>query len=146
MIADSIWAYYDDVLLPGCPFIDNTIAQGFFGIYAFNMADTASTKCDNIIAFDVTGIEEQEINTKAVFSVSPNPFRDHLNISCNMEYGGEVRKLSVYDASGRRVKDLLVATTMSWDGKDDNGNIAAPGVYFIVDDHGNTVKNAVKLH
>jgi hypothetical protein len=50
------------------------------------------------------------------------------------------------------VKDLLlstayslVPTTISWDGKDDRGNIAAPGVYFIFDDHGNTLENVVKL-
>ncbi|MGB3341547.1 MAG: hypothetical protein WBB37_08715 [bacterium] len=150
---DSIWCYYDDQELPGCPIINDSVSSGYFGIYTFSMSDTASTKCDNIIVLDVTGIEEQGINTKAVFSVSPNPFRDRLNISCNTEYGGKVRKLSVYDASGRKVKDLLVSiayslvpATISWDGKDDRGNSTAPGVYFIVDDHGNTVRNVVKLH
>ena len=149
---DSIWCYYDDQELSGCPIINDSVSSGYFGIYAFNASDTVSTKCDDIIVLDVTGIEEQEISTKTFFSVSPNPFRDRLNISCNTEYVGKVRKLSIYDASGRKVKDLLlsaayslVPTTISWDGKDDRGNIAAPGVYFIVDDHGNTLENVVKL-
>lgn len=142
---DSIWAYYDDVLLPDCPFVDNTISQGYFGIYVFHMADTASTKCDNIIALDMTGVEEHATKTEAFFSVSPNPFRDKTTITFNGAQNIGPSGIKIYDVTGRLVKDFLFANSITWNGKDAHGNIAAPGVYFIVDDQGNTLDNVIKI-
>ncbi len=150
---DSLWCYYDDQELPGCPIINDSVSSGYFGIYTFSMADTISTKCDNIIVLDVTGIEEHGLATKSFFSVSPNPFRYSTTISFNKTQSIEYSGLKIYDATGRLIKDLslptaysLVPTTIAWDGKDNKGNSAAPGVYFIVDDQGNNLVNVVRLH
>jgi hypothetical protein len=149
---DSLWCYYDDQELPGCPIINDSVPSGYFGIYTFNMGDTVSTKCDNIIVLDVTGIEEHATDTKSFFSVSPNPFQYSTTISFNKAQNIEYSGLKIYDATGRLVKDLLlpaayslVPSTISWDGKDNHGNSVAPGVYFIADTQGNDLKNVVKL-
>jgi immune inhibitor A len=67
----------------------------------------------------------------------PTPFSPSLEIRCALPEAGRVR-LSVYDLSGRllatladeeRDAGLFVRT---WDGKNDSGVEAAPGVYFVV--------------
>jgi hypothetical protein len=168
VVADSIWAYYDEQMLPGCPIINDSVSSGYFGMYVFNMSDTTSTKCDNVIVqAEGTSIVEHDIDREATFSVAPNPFRYKTVISfgkaqntqCSVPGGRESssfrrdRELKIYDATGRLVKSFdlptlysLHPTLTTWDGKDDWGNIAAPGVYFIVDDYGNTLRNVVKLH
>ncbi|HDQ99724.1 MAG TPA: T9SS type A sorting domain-containing protein [candidate division WOR-3 bacterium] len=65
----------------------------------------------------------------------PNPMRGAAHISFSLPYETEVR-LSVYDASGRRVRELLRGAgrtgrqTVTWDGRDDAGRAAARGVYL----------------
>ncbi len=136
---DSLWCYYDEQMLPGCPIINDSVSSGHFGVYTFSMSDTASTKCDNIIVLDVTGIAEHGSDPEAVFSVSPNPFRYKTVISFGKAQSVECRELKIYDASGRLVKSFDFPTLTTWDGKDSYGNSAAPGVYFV------TVKNSAIL-
>lgn len=145
---DSIWCYYDDQELPGCPIINDSVSSGYFGVYTFNMLDTTSTKCDNIFVLDVTGIAEQEQSTEMVLSVSPNPFRYKTTISFGKAYGEACSGLRIYDATGRLVREFSLPSSysVSWDGRDERGNIAAPGIYFIIDDQGKTLENVVKLH
>ncbi len=152
MIADSIWAYYDDVLLPDCPFTNNTVAQGFFGTYVFNMLDTASTKCDDIVVTAETGVAEYITKTIENMSVYPNPFRDKINITYGIGQSAEGREMRIYDVSGRIVKvfnlasGFLLPASISWNGKDSAGNALAPGVYFITEKNSDILVKVVKLH
>jgi hypothetical protein len=145
---DSLWCYYDDQELPGCPVICDSVTSGYFGIYTFNMADTASTKCDNIVVLDLTGIEEYGNSIENTVTVSPNPFRDKTTIRLSSTLAIHYSSLQVYDASGRLVRDIPVSNTNSiiWDGLDEYGKAAAPGVYFLVDEYEHTFNNIVKLH
>lgn len=152
VVADSIWAYYDEQMLPDCPIINDSVSSGHFGVYTFNMSDTASTKCDNIIVLDVTGIAESQNYVKGNISVFPNPFIDKIIISFGGAQSAERTALKVYDATGRKVKDLLlptayslVPTSVSWDGKDAAGNASAPGVYFITEKNSGILVKVVKL-
>jgi len=131
MIADSMWAYYDDVLLPGCPLLSDSIANGFFGIYVFNMADTASTKCDDIIVrAEESGVSEYGTAQSQTFIVAPNPFTRHVTIRTTTV--AEV--VLVYDAAGSLVREIpMNASTAIWNGTDRTGTAVAPGVYFITD-------------
>lgn len=147
MVADSIWAYYDDVMLPGCPYTDNQIAQGYFGVYVFNFSDTTSTKCDNIIVRAAqSGIAENRPNITpdiTHISVYPNPFSKQtaIHYALNTKHYKETDKtmtIKIYDASGRIVKILLpptvyclLPTGITWDGTDNTGNKLPAGVYFI---------------
>jgi hypothetical protein len=147
MIADSIWAYYDDVLLPDCPFINDTIPEGYFGVYTFNMAVVDSTRCDDIIVMaEGTGVTEYGTKTLDLITVQPNPFRQMTNI----RYTTKGSTLNVYDAAGRKVRDFHITpyalqSSVSWDGRDAAGNMLAPGVYFIGDDTGRHIEKVVKL-
>lgn len=151
MVADSIWCYYDDILLPDCPFIHDSVANGFFGVYTFNMMDTASTRCDDIVVMD-EGAGVAEHGTVAIenFTVYPNPFRDNVNITYSKEHRAEGRELVIYDAAGRLVKQFDYTTIglsnhISWNGKDSAGNALAPGVYFISEKNSDILVKVVKL-
>ncbi len=133
MIEDSIWAYYDDVLLPDCPLRNDSIEGGFFGVYVFNMADTASTKCDDIIVTGVSGINEYGSSSVNAITAAPNPFTSHVTIhTASTEH-----VVRVYDATGALISEIPVsASTAIWNGKDQRGTAVAPGVYFVTDnDH-----------
>ncbi|MBA7706452.1 hypothetical protein ES703_115306 [subsurface metagenome] len=153
MVADSIWCYYDDFLLPDCPFIHSSVAHGFFGVYTFNM-DTASTRCDDIVVMDEgAGVAEHGIVAIESFTAYPNPFRDRINITYSKGQSAEGIELKIYDVSGRLVKDFSRLTLdaqrptlLSWNGKDNTGNALAPGVYFISEKNSDILVKVVKLH
>ncbi|GJM44632.1 MAG: hypothetical protein DHS20C21_14740 [Gemmatimonadota bacterium] len=69
-------------------------------------------------------------------SVQPNPFRDDLSIRFSTRASGVVR-VDVVDIRGRLVKRVARETKPSgshavrWDGRDQVGVRAAPGVYFL---------------
>ena len=146
MIADSIWCYYDDVLLPDCPFMHDSIAQGFFGVYTFN-PDTASTRCDDIVVTAETGVAEYITKIIESMSVYPNPFRDNVKITYSKGQSAEGREMRIYDAAGRLVRQFDHTTNhISWNGKDSAGNALAPGVYFISEKNSDILVKVVKLH
>jgi hypothetical protein len=60
--------------------------------------------------------------------------------------------LKVYDISGRLVRDLSGLSSVignqlsvSWDGRDEAGNVLAPGVYFIQDEVSDQMAKMVKV-
>ena len=151
IVADSIWAYYDDVELPGSPFIDNRVTKGYFGIYFFNALAFSSTNCDDIIVSSPTGINEYGSEPLSTFSVYPNPFRTETAIRCQISDVG-IPSFRIYDAAGRLVKDISSQVSVignqisvSWDGRDDAGKTVSPGVYFFADAHGNGLEKVIKL-
>lgn len=152
--ADSIWAYYDDILLPDCPFVDGQITKGYFGIYFFSIMG-GGTKCDNVIAAGLTGIDEYGTTPVVTLTAYPNPFTNTTNIGYTIHdtgYTTENSCLRIYDTSGRLVRFFDHAScivdqgsVVVWDGRDGGGNVVAPGVYFISDRTGNPLHKVVKL-
>lgn len=61
----------------------------------------------------------------------PNPFRGHCIISVGSS-GDNPGRLSIYDTAGRLVRSLACGSkgTYLWDGRDEVGRRAEPGVYF----------------
>lgn len=65
----------------------------------------------------------------------PNPFNPRTRIRYELEGAGRV-EMEILDAQGRRVRGLLDAGLSAgpgfviWDGQDDQGELAASGVYF----------------
>jgi hypothetical protein len=145
--ADSIWAYYDDVLLADCPIINDSVSKGYFGVYTFNMLDTASTKCDNIFVLDLTGISEGSNETVTNCIVAPNPFSATVRIGINTTYSGE-EFVHICDVTGRVVQSMKISdhsnpSVLIWDGQDSDHQRCSPGVYFIK--YGRIMKKVVKL-
>lgn len=132
---DSIWAYYDEVELSGSPFIDTLASAGFFGIYIFKMFGTDSTLCDDILVYEVTGVEESDDDkpTSTFVHVYPNPFIDETRIVCQLPE--EVLTLHIFDCQGRLVRILSTDSSQDsmirWNGRFDSGAQAPPGVYFF---------------
>ncbi len=83
-----------------------------------------------------TTIQELPLTPIHVISLAPNPFRQTITLSYSLFQAGPV-ELSIYDLSGRCIKTLLAAQrlepgvySVTWDGKSDNGQKVASGVYF----------------
>ena len=72
----------------------------------------------------------------ASISVAPNPFVNGTHIEYSLELGGDVQ-LSVYDAAGRRIAQLIRGHrtpgkyVFFWDGGDGRGGRVPSGVYFV---------------
>jgi len=67
----------------------------------------------------------------------PNPFNSSTNVAYFAPRGGQI-EISVFDATGRRVKTLIYAFhapghySLAWEGKDESGSGVASGTYFLV--------------
>jgi Tol biopolymer transport system component len=65
----------------------------------------------------------------------PNPFNPSTHIAFTLPSSG-VAQLSVYDVTGRRVRDLVSSTLsagaheMVWDGRDESGAAVSSGIYI----------------
>jgi len=92
-----------------------------------------------------TGIAESQLREKTrpllYFSVSPNPYRHVTDIRYQIPEASAVNgfvavDLSIYDATGRLVRDLIHDTqgpgqyVVNWDGKNNNGHELPAGIYF----------------
>jgi hypothetical protein len=87
---------------------------------------------------DFQGITEfEEMPTLSTrVAARPNPFTsmttiDLLGVSMHNKHN-----LTIYDASGRRVRDFILFPSSfflraTWDGCNENGKVVAPGVYFL---------------
>ena len=66
----------------------------------------------------------------------PNPFRGRTSLQLSLAREGHAR-VAVYDLIGRRIRTLVDGTlpageqTLVWDGRDDDGRSAAPGLYMV---------------
>jgi flagellar hook assembly protein FlgD len=66
----------------------------------------------------------------------PNPFAQVATISFSLSTAGPV-ELTVYSVDGRRIRTLASGVreageyTELWDGRDDSGSAASPGVYYL---------------
>ena len=75
------------------------------------------------------------IKSFALYNNYPNPFNLTTAIKYSIKKSADV-KLEIYNLMGQKVKTLVnnyVAAgthTVRWDGRDDNGNVVASGVYF----------------
>jgi len=66
----------------------------------------------------------------------PNPFNPQITIAWELPAAGRLR-LDIYDISGRRTRHLRDEMSAAgpgqfqWDGRNDNGRVAAAGVYYL---------------
>ncbi len=72
--------------------------------------------------------------TGAPLAVYPNPFREVTRIACSLS-GASIVDLSIFDAAGRRVRDLSGMISgdgnLEWDGRNSAGRRLPGGVYFV---------------
>jgi len=97
------------------------------------------------------------VNNLYFFKNTPNPFKDQTMISfTSLDYDRVIEyTLSIYNSRGQLVQRFYgpdehfwAINEIVWDGKDMDGNITAPGVYFYSLEFEDTavVRKMVKLH
>lgn len=109
--------------------------------YRWNHAQLASNVERILSAYflePVSGVDAPPapaVRTLALSVTGANPFRASATLRFELPNAGDVR-LSVYDASGRRVRTLAHGTQSAgphvaiWDGLDDAGHTASAGLYW----------------
>ncbi len=79
---------------------------------------------------------DELVPTPQLLSLWPNPFHDNLELKLELLQPAKT-VLSVFNVRGQEIKRLLSGTLNSgkhdliWDGKDEQGNRVASGIYFI---------------
>jgi sugar lactone lactonase YvrE len=102
------------------------------------VCDTGNLRVVTMSAFDPGAVEDPEAAVLALrlLPSRPNPFEQETQIRFDLPRASVV-SLRVYDASGRLVRSLIDAGTISpgrhevaWDGRSAGGRRVATGVYF----------------
>ncbi|MBU0741791.1 T9SS type A sorting domain-containing protein [bacterium] len=107
-------------------------------VLADSWARTIQTAPLHCPAFSPTPVHQQVMRTPRVTAgpAIPNPFNPRTTISFAVQSAQRLT-VGVYDASGRRVRGLAARHfpagehLLTWDGRDDRGQAAAAGIYFV---------------
>jgi hypothetical protein len=107
---------------------------GFYKVTAVDHAGNESAPAAFVPSVSVTPI--QLPGAVALHPTHPNPFTDDTRMGYSLPRDAFV-EITVYDASGRRVRGLVSETrpagesSVRWDGRDQAGARALPGLYFV---------------
>ncbi len=91
-----------------------------------------------------TQLEKQPVSLTATLAAYPNPFNPQTEIKFVVPQDGLVQ-LGVYDLRGHRVRELVSSNMVAgeysatWDGRSENGQQVASGIYFARFTTGNLV-------
>jgi hypothetical protein len=102
------------------------------GDYIYSTSFTA----DRTTAIGDQSLTEILLPGEIGLSNYPNPFNVETKISFNLPEAGAVN-LTIYDITGRSIRTLVNEYqpagigTITWDGKTNNGNSLASGIYFV---------------
>ena len=101
----------------------------------------------SIFAYRWVGVEELmghqlQVTSHQLHQNTPNPFTaaTRVQFSVPSGYGDQHASLRIYDLSGRLIRTLFdetlttdhlpLTTAVSWDGRDESGNLVAGGIYL----------------
>ena len=157
----AFWCYFDGQMLLGCPIYDtgdDQMDSGQFGLYSFQQdgVDGIPGYFDNIVVNDLTTSVEDNSNGSLpeefiLEQNYPNPFNPETHISYQLSSGSYVT-LAIHDMLGREIKTLVSEDqpsgnySISWDGRDELGNIVPSGVYlYSLNTHGLVISKKMVL-
>jgi hypothetical protein len=105
----------------------------FFGDYP-ELSRIDPRDLDSVLDMSSNASGPQDPVPGKPLAVYPNPFRETARIACGPSGAGKV-DLSIFDASGRRVREFPEISSedvsVEWDGRDSSGRRLPPGVYFV---------------
>jgi hypothetical protein len=90
-----------------------------------------------LVVLNGTGITPPDVTRTRLTTVSPNPFNPRTSISLDVAASGDRVEVGVYDALGRRVRNVFTGAlpggghTIVWNGLDDRGRPAPSGTYLL---------------
>jgi acid phosphatase len=132
-------------------FAGPVVRSGYVSATTFNHYTTVRTICDVLglspfanassetTPMDVwqgtVDVEPRSIEGLSLSRPTPNPFRNTTSVTLGLGSGRFVRAF-VTDCAGRRVRSLFAEwragnSAITWDGSQDDGRPAAPGLYFL---------------
>ncbi|MFH1649133.1 MAG: hypothetical protein ABIA93_01125 [Candidatus Woesearchaeota archaeon] len=91
----------------------------------------------NDLSFEPVQVGVPSLERLLLSNPYPNPFTNQLARTIEMPAGFNARIVAdVYDMQGRNIRDLYDGRAegslqITWDGRFNNGQVAAPGVYFF---------------
>ena len=110
--------------------------------YEFVILEEHGTACEFALddiyweSGSVTGTETSSVapRTAALLTNVPNPFRASTDLRFELP-ATDPYEITVFDAAGKRVTGFggigrVGANAVRWNGRDDQGRIASPGVYY----------------
>ena len=103
---------------------------------AWNWGDKGPLQDVQVGASGIAGPNPRPLPETRLFSTGPNPFSDRAMVNYALGRAGNV-KLSVYDASGKLVRELVRGAqnpnsySVAWDGRDVAGRKVADGIYIL---------------
>ncbi len=157
---DSLWISIDTitgVMMPNVPKLVNVtintegMAEGDYSVM-LSVNDYFLTQRNIPVDIKVDFEDARNENPfKTYVTLSPNPFTDLLKIHLSLA-GPSVVKARVFNMQGQEVAQLLNGNlvagihSLTWDGRTNNNQTAASGVYFIevTDRFGTTTLKAIK--
>ncbi|MCH8020949.1 T9SS type A sorting domain-containing protein, partial [candidate division KSB1 bacterium] len=111
-------------------FVDFDLANGDYQFRLKQIDTDGSFEYSSILSVSVGGPATTRLEQN-----SPNPFNPTTNVIYSIQKEGFVQ-LEIYDLLGRTVKSLLSEIksageySLSWDGKNDQGELVASGIYY----------------
>jgi hypothetical protein len=105
-----------------------TLSSGLMAIAWARGPVQTDTEVHFVLIEPPTAVPDAEPTADLALSLSPNPFRDRVEIRTG------ATACRVYDAAGRLVRRLAPAPTdgpVIWDATDDAGRPVAAGIYFV---------------
>jgi len=126
-------AYADTGLMAATLYEYRVLAKNAAGSWGYSGTASDTT-------FSTSGVPD--VPRPAFLTAFPNPFRGGSGVTIQAEaVNGSPVRLAIFDPAGRRVRDLTVEAStgdvlggpvsVSWDGRNDDGRPARPGVYFV---------------
>ncbi len=144
MEGNQIWCYINDQMLPGCPFTDNNLSSGSFGVYFWDFAvvDQFLFFDDMVVEGEATSVEdaEQPLGFELLSSY-PNPFNPQTWTRFRLDSPSRIQ-LAVYNLQGQKVRQLAQGSwpaglhQLPWDGRNSLGQEVASGTYLLLLDNG----------
>lgn len=132
--ADSIWAS-GLIVPPGIP--DGYLTEVYIKGLSLSSPTVACTDTVAVKVGAITGLPPDAPTGGAILHrCQPNPFNPRVTIDFTLPASGAAATVTVYDASGGRVRELFNGRLegregrVTWDGLDGAGRPAASGVYF----------------
>jgi hypothetical protein len=85
---------------------------------------------------DFSGVKENTFKPEYEISVInyPNPFNTSTNFAITIPFSQKYRQkqINIYNTLGQKINSITISnqSSVQWDGKDNNGNTAATGIYY----------------
>lgn len=133
----ATWSTFSIPIAITAPLVGQILQIGFANTASHYVA--SGVFYDNILWFKsgTLGVPAGQQYPLALHAAAPNPFTNSTRIDYSLAQAGPA-ELAVFDIGGRKVTSLFKGVAEAgphaalWNGRDDNGRLAATGIYFSV--------------